>query len=318
MPIISSFTPIIPAILDERIQEQIELGVEEGFFCTTVREPVPNFRKAQCERVITQFTKPDQPNNNCFIVLGRDRPSNLLSGCGGAGYTSCGMIDLVVGRYALNSADEMRKGNKPIGKEEKVNPNFITDAARIYITQKSLNIDRYFGIKNTKTPESVLKEKSAIGIKADHTRIIGRETVRLFCGRATNVEGLGKDGETNTLGGRLSRPRIDLVAGTEDNLQPAVLGDNLIEYLEVLEDQIKDIQDNMNTVAEHLLAINGALAIITQGASPYSTNLKEEIEIWVSQIFGGINSELRKMNYFDGLGFIKSAKSIISNSVFIT
>ena len=153
---IPKFTPISETFIDDTIQRQIDLGVQEGYFCTTTREPVPIFRKAQCEKIISQ--SPENPSNNCFIVLGRDRPSNLASGCGGAGYTSSGMIDLVVGRFALNSANEMKKGGKPIGKEEIVNPNFITDAARIYITQKSLNIDQYFGFTNTATPPSVLKE----------------------------------------------------------------------------------------------------------------------------------------------------------------
>jgi len=318
MSIIPKFTPIISNLLDDTIQKQIKLGVEEGFFCTIVREPVPNFRKAQCEKVITQFTKPGEPNNNCFIVLGRDRPSTLVSGCGGAGYTSCGMIDLVVGRYALNSADEMKKGNKPIGKEEIVNPNFITDAARIYITQKSLNIDKYFGFKNTKIPEGVLKEKSAIGIKADHTRIIGRETVRVYCGKATNVEGLGKDGETNTLGGRLSRPRIDLIAGSEDNLQPAVLGDNLIDYLEIIEEQVKNLNNNINTIAQHLMSLNAMMSVLSWGSPPFSTNWVGDLDMWAESLFGAINSELRKMNYLDSLKVIKGAKSIISNSVFVT
>ena len=318
MPTIPKFTPFKRRKYDDNIEEMIDLGVEEGLFCTTVREPVPNFRRARCEKVITQYTKPGEPNNNCFIVLGRDRPSSLVSGCGGQGYTSCGMIDLVVGRYALNSAHEMAKGKKPIGEEETVNPNFITDAARIYITQKALNIDQYFGMKNTKTPIGVITNKSAIGIKADNVRVVGRETVRVYCGRATAIEGLGKDGETNTLGGRLSRPRIDLVAGSEDNLQPAVLGDNLIEYLGVVEEQLKNFSDNINTIAQHLMSLNAMMSVLTFGAPPFSTNFAGDISMWGEQLFGAINSELRKMNYLDDLEIIKGAKSITSNSVFIT
>jgi hypothetical protein len=260
----------------------------------------------------------DEPNNNCFIVLGRDRPSNLASGCGGTGYTSCGMIDLVVGRFALNSAHEMKKGGKPIGNEETVNPNFITDAARVYISQKTLNIDKYFGLKNTKTPESVLKEKSAIGIKADHVRMIGRETIRMYCGGANSVEGLGKDGETNCLGGRLSRPRIDLIAGKESNLQPAVLGDNLVEYLVRVEEQVKRFSKNINTIASHLMAINSHLAVLTFGSPTFTMNFMGDLAMWAEQLFGAINSDLRKMNYLDDMEFIKGAKSVVSNSVFIT
>ena len=78
MPTLPKFTPLKQ--IDETIDELVQLGVEEGYFCSKVREPIPKFRKAQSERVITQFDRPGQPNNNCFIVLGRDRPSNLTSG----------------------------------------------------------------------------------------------------------------------------------------------------------------------------------------------------------------------------------------------
>jgi hypothetical protein len=317
MTTIPKFTP--QKFVDDTIDLMIQAGVQEGFFCTSTREPIPSFRKAQCERVITQRPAGEnEANNNCFIVLGRDRPSNLASGCGGEGYTSCGMIDLVVGRYALNSAEEMKKGNKPIGHEETVSPNFITDAARVYISQKTLNIDKYFGLKNSKTPESVLKEKSAIATKADHIRIIGRETIRIYCGGAQTVEGLGKDGETNCLGGRLSRPRIDLIAGRESNLQPAVLGDNLLEYLNTIENQIKNFHDNIITISSHLMAINGMLAVLTAGAPPFSANFAGDMTMWTEQLFGTINSELRKINHLNSLEFIKGSKSVVSNSVFIT
>tara|TARA_B100000963_G_scaffold361606_1_gene398066 strand:- start:5928 stop:6878 length:951 start_codon:yes stop_codon:yes gene_type:complete len=315
---IPKFTP--QKFINDTIDAMVQAGIQEGKGCSNVREPVPTFKQAQCEKVITQYplAKKDSANNNCFIVLGRDRPSSLGSGAGGNGYTSCGMIDLVVGRYALNSADEMKKGGNPIGFEEEVGPNFITDAARVYISQKTLNIDKYFGLKNTKTPESVLMEKSAIGIKADHVRMIGRETIRLHCGGAQTVEGLGKDGETNCLGGRLSRPRIDLIAGKESNLQPAVLGDNLVEYLVKVEGQIKSFSQNINTIAEHLMALNSHVALLTFGSPVFIRNFVGDLAMWAEQLFGAINSKLRKINYLDDLEFIRGAKTITSNSVFIT
>ena len=317
MSTIPKFTPI--KFVDETINNMVQHGVQEGVFCTMVEEPVPQFIEAKCEKVITQFGNTGNPNNNSYIVLGRDRPSSLASGAGGAGFTSCGMIDLVVGRYALNSAEEMKKsGGKPIDKEEKVNPNFITDAARVYITQKALNIDEYFGITNTKTPLAVLQNKSAVAMKADNIRMIGRETVRIFCGPSQNVEGLPPSGETNCLGGKLSNPRIDIVAGNDSNLQPAVLGDNLIEYLKEIEDKIQDLGSSVQTLAQHLMALNGILAVISQGASPFSTNFKEDIEVWVEQLFGSINSELRKMNSLNSLEFIQGSNSIVSKYVFVS
>jgi|GEM_PF-2179644 len=319
---IPSFTVLNIALNDE-IQEQINLGVQEGFFCTKVREPIPKFRNAQCERVITQFQSAGDPNNNCFIVLGRDRPSNLASGCGGSGYTSSGMIDLVVGRAALNSAEEMKKkkGNKPVGQEETVDPNFITDAARVYITQKCLNIDEYFGFSNTSVPSGVLKLKSAVAVKADHIRMISRETMRFYCGGAQNVEGLSSKGEPNTLGGELYKGKIEFVCGPgkEDLLQPAVLGNNLLNYLNAVEKEISNIRRDMTTVMEHLLVLNAQMAVLTLGGGGvYINHTIQNIEKWVNQVFGSINSELRKLNSLNSLSIIKGSGSITSDYVFVT
>ena len=317
MSIIPKYTPL--KFVDETINNMVELGVQEGVFCTNVEEPIPTFIEAKCEKVITQFGNTGHPNNNSYIVLGRDRPSNLASGAGGAGMTSCGMIDLVVGRYALNSADEMKKpSGKPIGKEERVNPNFITDAARIYITQKALNIDEYFGISNTKTQSYVLENKSAVALKADNIRMIGRETIRIFCGPTQNCEGLPPSGETNSLGGKLSKPRIDIVAGNESTLQPAVLGDNLITYLDQVEDHIQRLNSSIQTISEHLMAINAMMSVLTFGAPPFSTNFVGDMTMWTEQLFGSINSELRKLSSLNSLEFIKGQNSIVSNSVFIS
>ena len=305
---------------DEQLEDQVRKGVQEGKLCTTVREPVPTFIKARCEKVITQFKEGQGPNNNCFIVLGRDRPHNIVSGAGGLGMTSCGMIDLVVGRYALNSANEMKKTppGKAIGPEEKVNPNFITDAARVYITQKCLNIDQYFGFKNTKTSKGILEKTSAVAAKADHIRLIGRETVRIYCGGAQNVIGLGKDGETNTLGVELSKPKIELVAGNENNLEPAVLGNKLVKYLKRVEKQVDELQSDIMTIALHLTALNATMAIVTQGASPFSTNLREDIEMWVEKLFGKINIKLRDIASLKGFEILPGAGEIVSKSVFVS
>ena len=298
---------------DEWLEELVELGGLDGYFCTDLIEPIPKFRDAECETIY-------RGKNNSYIVLGRDRHSNLASGAGGAGYMQSGMIDLVTGRAALNSADEMKKGNAPVGKEEKINPNFITDAARVYITQKSLNIDKYFGYKNTTTPASLINEKSAVALKADHARIIGRQTVRIYCGQTENGEGLGNDGETNSTGGKMTPPKIELVSGNgmEKNLQPAVLGNNLIDYLHKVEGEISKCRSSIGKIFEQLIALNSAVAVLTLGAPPYSTNLAKDIEKWVEQLFGNINSEIRRLDALNGLELLKGASSVVSSHVFVS
>jgi hypothetical protein len=304
-----------PEDVNSVIDNLIDLGGVDGLFCTDLEEPLPKFRSAQCENII-------EGKNNSHIVLGRDRDSNLGSGCGGGGFIQAGMIDLVAGRYALNSADEMKKGNPPIGKEEKVNPNFTTDAARVYITQKSLNIDKYFGFDNTTIGDSRLKEKSAIGIKADHVRMIARDTVRIYAGGATNVEGLSKNQETNSTGGELlpGKGRIELVAGNgmESNLQPAVLGNNLLEYLTKVEEELGSIKTDISKIMENLIALNGAVSILTLGSPIHIQNMFGNIETWGGQVIGKINSELRRLNALNGLDIIGGADSIVSSNVFVS
>ncbi len=307
-----AFTPIKIPNIDDIVQKQIDSGDVDGCFCTDIREPIPFRKPAMCE------VAPVKGKNNSFIILGRDRPGNLVSGAGGIGYTQCGMIDLVAGMAALSSANELKQGHQPVGDEERLHPNFITDAARIYITQKAINIDEYFGFRNNRTPESVIKFKSAIGIKADHVRLIGRETVRIYCGGAQNVEGLGKDGETNSIGGRLFRPKIELIAGNENNLQPAVLGTNLKKYLNRLEAEHVAMREGLATVAQNLISINAVLTVLTSGAGPFSANIKGNIEGYMNNIIAMMNSEIRAMTDLERLDFIGGRNSILSNSVFVS
>lgn len=193
--------------------------------------------------------------SNAFIVLGRDRNSSKASGKGGAGFTQCGKIDLVVG---LNSvADPNTK---------RTNPNFFNDAARIYISQKS-DVDRYFGLsEGSETVSS--NNKSAVGIKADHVRIVGRNHIKIVTGGA-RINGKEQDAAGNELetGGS-----IDLIAGnsTEDifgksslgpikvpALQRLVKGENLQLMLYDLIDIISEIQNQVFANKRGLLRLAG-------------------------------------------------------------
>lgn len=146
-------------------------------------EPVPNFIKTPSEKVI-------QGANNTWIVLGRDRPSNRLSGYGGKGHTQAGSIDIVVGRMGPTPKSDVS-----------VDPNFDIDAARIYISQKT-DVDKNFKLADGKIgPADV---KSAVALKADGIRIIAREGIKLV----TGVDPKNSQGGTvdTTFG-------IDLIAG---------------------------------------------------------------------------------------------------------
>jgi len=180
--------------------------INTGIFGQGSHEPSVNRIKAEYETITNG-------SHNTFIVLGRDRPNSLASGYGNKGATSCGAIDIVVGMgVAGRQTDD---NNEPFF----VNPNFKSDAARIYISQMT-DIDDNFYIKSNKKS----KAKSAIGIKADDIRIIGREKIKLVTG-TDKYNSQNSDIESQ-FGG------IELIAGnSEDELQPLVLGDNLKEYL---------------------------------------------------------------------------------------
>jgi hypothetical protein len=190
-----------------------------GAGCKKLIEPVPKFIKAGCEKVI-------KGTNNNFIVLGRDRPSSRLTGYGGKGHTKAGMVDIVVGRLGSNSP--YKDGTKLISSD----PDFSKDSARIYLSQRT-DIDENF--KLVPSPGALESTaRSAIGIKADAVRIVGRENIRLVT--LTNVE--------NSMGGLVqSIGGIDLVAGNFDkNIQPMVKGKNLIKCLEDLVDHVDDLR----------------------------------------------------------------------------
>ena len=301
------------------LERQQKLGVPSAPMCGNVDEPVPTHAMAPCETLIDGRHGLNEKlggAHNAQIVLGRDRPGAVTEGAGGIGHTSCGMIDLVVGRGALESSSKMSHGDAPLNEDDIVNPNFCTDAARIYITQRTEGgIDQYFGIDAEKTHSS--HAKSAIGIKADHIRVIGRENIRLFCGPVTSFSGLGEGGETNSNGGSLKKPKIELIAGNEKNLQPAVLGNELKKYLEELENEVSEIRSGLKTLNTQLGQINGTIAAIT-GGGPFADSLKENINGIFDSVIASLNSRLRKINNMDDLNVMQGHDSFLSKTVFIS
>lgn len=194
--------------------------LREGYACSQLIEPLPKFNAAQGEEV-----KKGQSNH--YIVFGRDRPRKRRSGYGGSGDHQASSIDIVVGRMASDIEDGIICDN-----------NFVKDAARIYICQKT-DIDSNFnlseGKKNNKllgVPHSVAK--SAIGIKADAVRLMAREGIKLVT-RVDEKNSAGDDISADIYG-------IDLIAGNNaDWLQPIPKGDNLQECIDRLHFHIDKI-----------------------------------------------------------------------------
>lgn len=285
--------------IDQLVQKMINKGVDPGVFCTEIDEDIPSFQKARCEKIIKN-------SNNAFVVLGRDRPESLASGAGGAGHTGSGMIDLVVGRGATYSA----KQKNPLKASDVIGPSFATDAARVYITQKCLGIDSYFGFANTKTNSF---GKSAIALKADHTRLIARESVRIYCGAGA----FSGPKENNSNGDALEVPKIEFVAGNENKLQPVVLGDELVRHLTKQADMTRKILISIQDIFIQLIPINTTLAGLTLGSPPFINNIIKDLEGVMDQVQDTIRAHLEETNALNKC-LLPGKNSILSNSVYTT
>jgi hypothetical protein len=247
--------------LDNEIKDSIEGNeaqakglINKGLNCGNIAEPVPKFEKAPCERIIKN-------KNNAWIVLGRDRPYGKASGYGGAGATGAGSIDLVVGR-------------KPLDPKIHTNPNFISDAARIYISQKT-DIDKNMGLAKGRVGMSVAR--SAIGMKADAIRIVARRGIKL-------VTGPTQADRNNSAGERVRTVLgIDLIAGNDDGdsnflqalgpnrrkLQPIPLGLNTRDAIDDTLKRVEELGSIVNWMMVHMCTAFSILAALP-GAAPAS------------------------------------------------
>jgi len=221
-----------PNSLHERLRQHIgdikkeNQSYYRGVGCGIVREPIPEYIQASCEKVISN-------SNNAWIVLGRDRPTSRFSGYGGKGDMKCGMVDIVVGRLSANpqSVDETER-------RLYADPNFKTDAARVYISQKA-DIDQYMNLVAGTVGNR--KEKSAIGMKADDLRFVARRGIKLVTG--TDEKDSRGAPVASTFG-------IDLLANNDDSdIQPFVKGENAKFAL----DKMIDYMDNLSGIVDSLL-----------------------------------------------------------------
>ena len=280
-----------------------------GVYHTELREGYPTYDQAPCEKVVSG-------DNNSLIVLGRDRPYSSGSGKGAFG-GKCGRIHLIAG---LASASDLKD-------DAETGPNLITDAATVYISQRT-SIDEYFGIPaGSNVPAN---DKSGIGIKADHVRIIGREHVKIYAGSAQNISKpnkplknvLGLNRERNSKGGDvISRGRIDLIADNYEDIQPAVKGENLVEYLNVLQQQITYALAAIDEINMRAVKLNNALLlapipsigltfqIFSSTPGGFKTKGNNKIE--------SINLVIDEINSVSNF-VVPGANSVLSDSVYIT
>mgnify|MGYP003112808481 CR=1 FL=1 len=224
--------------------DDLEAG-HRGIAGSRMLESNPGYVKADNEKVI-------QGLNGEYIVLGRDRPASRLSGYGSEHQAA--RIDIVVGRVSAQR-DIMdasaASGGTPVN-DLRVDPSMEYDAARVYISQKA-DIDEYFALRPGTVGMS--EAKSAIGIKADAVRIVGREGIKLV----TRTDAL------NSQGGTMERVRgIDLIAGNDDNdLQPLIKGNNLVGAIDALARWVSKLNGLVDGILLDQIQMNTALTIHT-------------------------------------------------------
>jgi len=299
---------------NEDIKEVIASGEFTGPFHTPLAECIPVYDQAPCETVMAG-------ENNAFMILGRDRPYSNGSGKGAFG-GKCGRVHLIAG---LASAYRANNDSLVTG------PNLITDAATVYISERS-NIDEYFGLP-TGTNRSA-NDRSAVALKADHIRIVGREHVKIYAGPCLNSS-IKK--ETLSTGGSLdARGKIDLIAGDSENLQPAVKGNDLKEYLGTLTDILEDVVAGMADLNNRMIRMNNALLLHTHpvggigvgialpsvGTLPfaigadYPKGFKASLNNLLNQ-FNLVIQEINFGDYEDRLPIL-GKRNYLSDSVYIT
>lgn len=278
-----------------------------GLFCGNIDEKIPEFDKAKCEVVM-------QGNHNAFVVLGRDRNASWASGNGGDGMTQCGMIDLVAGRGQLIIANNEKENKDPLSGVEFVGPMFHSDAARVYITQKAKDIDQYFGLKPSGGQNAI--NKSAVAVNADQVRLIGREKVRIYCGRG-NFEGFETGvGQTNTLGERLQGQVIELQVGNGE-LHPMVLGNKLVDYLKKKNKKEKKVYEILNTINLNLIVLNGIVSALPGAAVVLGPFMQKNSTHFLETILSTLNTYLDEINSLDS-DLIPGSDHILSDSVYTT
>lgn len=288
---ISQYPDIIRKKLDN-IQNEMKLAVN-GLEGETLSEPTAKIKVADGEVVY-------ENENGSKIILGRDRTGNLKSGYGGRGDTQCASININVGMGA-NKKIYDESGNKL-----KIDPDFKTDPAFVYLSQKC-DIDAAMGLAHGSYGET--KTKSSIGLKADSIRIVSRENTKIVAGiDEKNSQGAERRGYYG----------IELIANNDDkDLQPIPKGNNTVECLQRIVKHVDELSAIVEIVLRNQMIINSTLAGHVHLSSAPGTPCSPSPELAAATINGNsdmakayasvlthkLNSAILKLNYLSRVGF---------------
>jgi hypothetical protein len=194
--------------------------LNSGFYQENIIEPSPEYNQGKSELLISKGMG--------NIIIGRDRPYDLKSGYGGQGNSHAGTIDIVTGLGGILARQVNEVGEKVL-----FNKNMYLDAARVYVSQKT-DVDKNFGLVDGTVGSP--NARSAVAVKGDSVRLIGREGIKLVTSTDTyNSQGVNISGQS---------AGIDLIAGNETKfnpLQPMVKGQDLVAGLRELAELMRDL-----------------------------------------------------------------------------
>lgn len=137
---------------------------------------------------------------------------------------------------------------------------FYYDSAVIQISEQT-NVDDNFGSKN-RDPKS--QNSSAIALKADEIRLFSRGSIKIV----TGIDQMEKDQIVKNDPNAPTHPKrdfsgISLIAGNssenDGDLQPLVLGNNLVEFLNEVLDEMKRTYATIYQAFQYQVAINDAI-----------------------------------------------------------
>tara|TARA_Y100001972_G_C7650765_1_gene327212 strand:- start:299 stop:1312 length:1014 start_codon:yes stop_codon:yes gene_type:complete len=236
--------------IEEEIDDEIaNMSRKTGLFLTDNNESLPVFApEGGCEKIFSRKESESGDKSGARIVLTRDNFGHRATGLGGAGATKCEAIDIVAG--SLSCSKELKNG------KTQSRANFAEDGARIYLTERG-DINAYFATAKSDSAgvSASSKMKSGIGIKSDHTLVIGRERVRILAG-VSKYDG----GERLVTGNQPTKPIIEIGATSSERHHKAVLGDNLVKYLKEVNDTISDLNQKIASIEIDLLRYKFAMA----------------------------------------------------------
>tara|TARA_R110002126_G_scaffold4922_7_gene25518 strand:+ start:8786 stop:9904 length:1119 start_codon:yes stop_codon:yes gene_type:complete len=276
---------------DQRMGARQRASEAGGLFNRSILEAVPVYNATSAEGA--RFADGGiKGHHNTFIVMGRDRPASESSGGGADPTTHCGCIDIIAGMSSVLARETVSAGPDAYQNEAVLtNKSPGLDAARIYITQKAKDIDskEYFNLAAGKVGR--LPNRSAIVLKADSMRVVGREGIKLVTGDIYNG-GLGMNISHKVKG-------IDLIAGNNDaDLQPLVKGQSLKFVIDSQLELTKDLHTSVSVL--YNLIVYFLLSMVDP--SGYSSNRlndtiqelpQEFINLWIQEM----NFLIHELNY---------------------